>query len=96
MTASNSECEQYVFSAYGKRKGAKKSEPVLIFESPLEEKGTLFMVETPGGEECASFTSAARGWEAMQDMRRHLEGLRITRISRMPVSERAGARLSLV
>jgi len=95
MSTQNGECEQYVYSGYGRRAGAGKTERVLIFESPLEDKGTLFMVQTPDGEERASFVSDARGGVAMRDMRSNMDGFRITRVSRKAVSERAGTRLTL-
>jgi len=90
------ECEQYVFHAHGKRNDAKKSEPLLVFETPLEAQGTLFMIETPEGEERASFISQKKGWEAIRDMRENIPDIRLTRVARTPHVERSGPRLILL
>lgn len=96
MAGEAAECEQYVFTASGRVGRAKRPEPLLIFESPLEDhQGTLFMIETPGGEERGAYQSRKYGGEAMQDLRKKVRGVHFTRIARDPQSERAGARLVL-
>lgn len=90
------DCEQYVFSASGRVGKAKRSEPLLIFESPLDGKsGTLFMIETPGGEERGVFQSKKYGGEAMRELRQTMRGIHFTRIDREPTSECPGAHLVL-
>lgn len=96
MSTQIAECEQYVFHAHGKRNGARKSEALLIFESPLDDKGTFFMVQTTDGEERASYVSHKTGWEAMCDMRANITDIRFTRVSRTPQSDRPGPRLILL
>ncbi len=96
MSTQIAECEQYVFHAHGKRNGAKKSEALLIFESPLDDKGTFFMVQAPDSEERASYISQKTGWEAMCDMRANITDIRFTRVSRTPQADRLGPRLILL
>lgn len=96
MTGVIQECEQYMFAASGRVGRAKRPERLLIFESPLEDnQGTLFMIETPEGEERGAYQSKKYGGEAMRDMRKKVRGVRFTRIDREPTTERAGARLIL-
>ncbi len=95
LTDETKPCEQYVFEARGKRQKDKPGEPLLVYESPLEGSGTYFMIQTEDGEERGSFRSKKTGWNAVLDMRKHIEGVSIASMRRRPVSERPGRRLSL-
>lgn len=89
------ECEQYVYVAYGRKGGPCEGESLRVFESPLESGGTLFMIETVGGDERDSFTSEKQGWAAVRDMRAQRPNL-IGRMRRVRIASRAGRRLQLL